>query len=178
MTETPCIVGFCGKDAMKSSKISSESITLFGLGGPTSLRLLNENRSQISKILPKKSTMKPIFLGCEPEDEPPWDELDVGICETVRWLWTLGFQPTDSGDGKKQGDKAGMIGVLEVPHVFMICAPSELHDEADRLYNACGNVPGWFDSDDASIQATYFPVDNICVLELYGMHDGLLGCKG
>ncbi len=110
--------------------------------------------------------------------EPPWEELDGGIRETVRWLWTLGFDTTDSGDGKLQGNKALMAETgeaLPVPHVFMVCPPNELLSQADRLRSACETLPCWKHIPGTSIQATYFALNGIAVIELYGLSDEMLG---
>lgn len=60
---------------------------------------------------------------------PPYDELDPGIRETVRWLYEHGFNPCDSGDGVS---KPKMACAFEQPHVFMTCHVP-LEGEVDRL---------------------------------------------
>lgn len=62
---------------------------------------------------------------------PPYDELDPGIRETVRWLFERGFDPTDSGDGSK----AATMGCAESePNVYMLVKdPHQLIHETDRL---------------------------------------------
>lgn len=64
--------------------------------------------------------------------EPPYDELDPGIRETVRWLFEHGFNPCDSGDGVS---KIGTLpGALDQPHVFMLVSKLErIEVEVDRL---------------------------------------------
>lgn len=62
--------------------------------------------------------------------EPPWDELDEGICSLVRLLWLAGFDPIDSGDGSKA---AWMEGALGVPHVFMRASRHGAAEQHTRL---------------------------------------------
>lgn len=40
-------------------------------------------------------------------EQPPWDEIDTGIRQTVRWLFDHGFDPIDSGDGRAKFDDEG-----------------------------------------------------------------------
>jgi hypothetical protein len=101
--------------------------------------------------------------------EPPWADLDEGIRETVVLLWNAGFEPTDSGDGRRLGTKADMEEALDVPHVFMVCPGDDLIDEARRLWRLAvdaGVVKAHEDS--PLVQATYSPDDGVAVLELYG----------
>lgn len=66
-------------------------------------------------------------------DEPPWSDLDPGIVDTVRVLWSAGFITTDSGDGRTkllEGENDGSI--LPVPHVACRVDPQHLLDETDR----------------------------------------------
>ncbi|HEU4727721.1 MAG TPA: hypothetical protein VFT22_07525 [Kofleriaceae bacterium] len=114
-----------------------------------------------------------IHLGCEPDGEPPWDELDDGIRETVRWLWSLGFQTTDSGDGRRQGAKAEMAEALDVPHVFMVCAPEDMIADADRLGREV--IARGVTGETLSLEATYFPLGGIGVIQLIGIDDQALG---
>lgn len=116
-------------------------------------------------------------LGCDPSDEPPWDELDDGIRETVRLLWSNGFSTSDSGDGRLQGWKADMEGAIDRPHVFSCCAPDELIAECNRLKALLDeHVPGWdAEYPKTMIQGTYSPMDNgLGIVELYGVEDRML----
>lgn len=114
-------------------------------------------------------------LGCDPSNEPPWEELDDGIRETVRLLWSNGFSTSDSGDGRLQGWKADMEGTIDVPHVFSICAPDELIAECNRLKELCdAHILGWSDADGVAIQGSYSPMDGLGIVELYGVHDGMV----
>ena len=118
--------------------------------------------------------MTAIDLGCQLDEtgEPPWSELDDGIRETVRWLWRGGFHTSDSGDGRRLGIKADMEHVLDVPHVFMICAPDELVAEADRLARAV--TARGLTGDAVAIEATYLPLGGVGVLQLFGVDDAAL----
>lgn len=112
--------------------------------------------------------------------EPPWSELDARIRETVRLLWREGFNPTDSGDGRKEG----MECAIATPNVFMrVSEPRRsLVNETDRLAQLMAEHavkveeqgpemgPGH-----VSIQASYDPVTRIGVIALFGVDDELLG---
>lgn len=98
--------------------------------------------------------------------EPPWDELDPGIRETVRMCWEAGFHTVDSGDGSKADT---IEGALAVPHVVMRCPPEILLRESRRLHalavergtaSAIPNAP--------LVEATYSPDDDVGLLTLYG----------
>jgi hypothetical protein len=66
--------------------------------------------------------------------EPPWDDLDPGIYSVVRELWCLGFQTTDSGDGRYKGTiDYDPVAFETTPHVYIAVRPRELEQEADRL---------------------------------------------
>ena len=54
----------------------------------------------------------------EPQPEPDYDELDLGIRKVVRLLWANRFETTDSGDGKSKGAPDGEC-VVGYPHVHM-----------------------------------------------------------
>lgn len=99
-------------------------------------------------------------------EEPPWDDLDPGIRDTVRWCWDNGFEPTDSGDGSKA---AWMEGALDVPHVFMQCIPDDLIDESRRLWRLATDVGLVKANDEAPmVEASYSPDDGVAILTLYG----------
>lgn len=103
--------------------------------------------------------------------EPPWLDLDDGIRETVRALWLAGFEPTDSGDGRKRD----MDCSLDVPAVFMRVDASRLISEAERL-NALvtsWGVPAETDAHGATVQASYAPAEGIGVLMLFGVLDAV-----
>lgn len=99
--------------------------------------------------------------------EPPWADLDEGIRETVMLLWNAGFEPTDSGDGRRLGTKADMDEALDVPHVFMVCAGDDLIDEANRLQRVAEDA-GVVKAGEVLVQATYSPDDGVGVIALYG----------
>jgi len=66
-----------------------------------------------------------------PRTVPPYEELDPGVRETVRWLFEHGFNPT--GDGVSKVGKMGCARPIK--HVYMVVAPSDtLENEVDRLY--------------------------------------------
>jgi hypothetical protein len=96
---------------------------------------------------------------------PPWDDLDVGIRDTVRALWAAGFQPTDSGDGSKFYD---IDGAIVWHHVFMRCAPERLIIEANRLALLVANWPAAGTYEGNRVEANYSPTDGVGVLMLFG----------
>lgn len=116
---------------------------------------------------------------------PPYDEIDPGIRETVRWLYESGFEPCDSGDGRSKFD--GTVHdehdpdmFLRVPNVALIVSPDKLVSEADRL---CGMLAGRGividamgpDEGQPSIQASYDPGrPGDAVIVLLGVDDALL----
>lgn len=101
--------------------------------------------------------------------EPTWDELDDGIRETVRFLWDAGFNPVDSGDGRRLGAKQDMDGALDVPHVFMRCHGDALVDESRRLWRLAMNA-GVIEANENGplVEATYSPDDGVAIIVLYG----------
>lgn len=60
----------------------------------------------------------------------PYDDLDPGIRQVVRWLNDNSFVTTDSGDGvsKPHADE-----VLDVPHVSIRCEAETLVQVCDQL---------------------------------------------
>lgn len=117
---------------------------------------------------------------------PPYDDLDPGIRETVRWLFEAGFEPCDSGDGVSKFN--GVIEddhdpnmFLRYPNVAMLCVPERLVQESDRL---CGMLAGRGvvieaagpDDGQPSIQAHYDPGRPLdAVIVLLGVDDARLG---
>ena len=89
----------------------------------------------LDEAIARYSPVRQVDEGARPE--PPWPDLDPGIRGTVHWLWSHGFRPTDSGDGRsklKHGLPLEDIGALDFPHVFcLVEARAALIDEADRL---------------------------------------------
>lgn len=97
--------------------------------------------------------------------EPPWDDLDPGIRDTVRALWDAGYEPTDSGDGSKAGT---MECAIEVAHVFMRCDPADLVRRAGELLILVSDWPESGDYNGNRVEASYSPSDGIGVLSLFG----------
>jgi hypothetical protein len=103
-------------------------------------------------------------LGMGERVEPPYDDLDPGIRNVVRWLFDNGFNPTDSGDGVSKGD-AG----LDYPHVFMV-AHGHLEAEVERL-DAFLRDRGI--KVEGSVQGNYAP-GGPAIVVLTGVTDALL----
>lgn len=124
----------------------------------------------------------------EGRQPPPYDEIDPGIRETVRWLYESGFEPCDSGDGVSKftglvedPHDPGMF--LRVPNVMMAVSPDKLVSEADRL---CGMLAGRGividamgpDEGQPSVQASYDPGrPGDAVIVLLGVDDALLASR-
>ena len=105
----------------------------------------------------------------------PYDDLDPGIREVVRWLNDNGFDTNDSGDGKAKFNEdgtplpdwaspedQGYDCVIPHPHVVMSCPVENLGPECDRLRDlllAAGVDIGAQGPDgEATIQGTYDPM--------------------
>lgn len=102
-------------------------------------------------------------------DDLDYAKLDPGIREAVRWLRELGFNTTDSGDGRSKPEEARSI---EGPHVVIVYeGPDFLEIVAEDLLGLLadrfGEVPG-----DVEIQANFNPRDGVCMILVLG--DGLL----
>ena len=69
----------------------------------------------------------------------PYDELDPGICATVRWLNDEGFTTYDSGDGRTKlaPDADPCCHVNAFPHVAISVPIEEARAELARLRVVC-----------------------------------------
>lgn len=66
--------------------------------------------------------------------EVPYQELDPGIRQVVRWLNDNGFRTTDSGDGKtKYVEGEEPCCALPFPNVALKTTPKDLVTDCDRL---------------------------------------------
>lgn len=109
-------------------------------------------------------------------DKAPID-LDPGIRNVVEWLQGLGFNTTDSGDGKTK------IGIdedaLDLPHVFMTVDPDDLVPQARLLIAYLRGIgievkPNGMDEKQPTIEATYDPADGSAIIGLFGVDDEML----
>lgn len=103
------------------------------------------------------------------------DELDPGIRRLVLWLRELGFETTDSGDGKTKFEQGWTEGcALAFPHVAIVCRPTEIIDGADKLL-ACLATAGITVTPEGTagptISATYDPADWSALLFLSNVSD-------
>ena len=110
-----------------------------------------------------------------------FEELDPGIRYTVRWLWSEGFDTTDSGDGESKlvgDDPCGCA--LPFPHVAVRVDPSNLYAEADRLWELLIqigiDVHATFVENEqvcprVNVEATYFPGSKTAMILLSGVRD-------
>ena len=123
----------------------------------------------------------------------PYDDLDPGIREVVRWLNEAGFPTMDSGDGKAKFDddgnelpgwEGGTCG-YGVPHAIIAVHPHMLVEQADDLVRALRSQVGITvqatspDGSGVEVQANYDPANGIAVVVLSGLDDdGLARARG
>ena len=111
------------------------------------------------------------------------EELDPGIRKTVLWLRSLGYETTDSGDGKTKptgGDECA----LTFPHVVIRVRPYQLQPVADglmemlRFHHGVEVTPMTPEASASAptptIEASYNPADGIAIVMLYGVDDSML----
>lgn len=92
-----------------------------------------------------------------------YNQLDPGIRETVKWLNSIGFRTTDSGDGVSKSD---MECAMCIPNVAIETTKSSLIDDTDYLdFLLLG-------SDTHQIQASYDPRDGTAIILLLDFDDG------
>jgi hypothetical protein len=106
--------------------------------------------------------------------------LDPGIRRTVEWLNSHGFCTVDSGDGQAKYDDAGNPQdscARPEPNVsILVTQPTMLLPEADRLARIMRSIGigGRIDEGGISVQASYDPFDQSCVIDVVGLHDAIL----
>lgn len=103
----------------------------------------------------------------EPTADVPYEQLDPGIRETVRWLNNRGFKTTDSGDGRTKPRSARTV---EGPHVFITTTPDQMRAEADRLWGDLQFL-GRVGRSYAQVEASYDPGIKSAVILLSGVED-------
>lgn len=109
--------------------------------------------------------------------EIDYSQLDDGIRDTVRWLRSLGFDTTDSGDGKKRD----MECFIDQPNVFMLIGgpqaldPAHWMAETYRLLHAV-SMRG-IEVDPGMVTLSWDPVQGTAILCLLGVDDVELACN-
>jgi hypothetical protein len=107
-------------------------------------------------------------------DDVDYGELDEGIRELVRLLREVGFDTTDSGDGKK----TDMECAMPCPNVACVTRPSNLVDESRRMVRVLAahgvRVEACNMDDRPQIQGTFDPVNNSAVIVLTHVTDNML----
>lgn len=111
-------------------------------------------------------------FNCQPQNEAkePEEKLNKGIVKTVKWLRSLGFKTTDSGDGETHDYECD----LQIPYVHMICSPGTVIEESERLLRLCldrGVEVSFANEENTNphIQVTYNPFENFATLSLYNV---------
>lgn len=111
-------------------------------------------------------------MPCRPHPvEPAFDDIAIGIRETVRTLWRAGFHPCSWSNGE----------TTDGPHVFMtVLDRDDIVRETDRLrlvmarhgayVTPCGNTPA-----DATIEASYDSATGLALIWVVGVDDKRLG---
>lgn len=112
-----------------------------------------------------------------------FDKLDPGIREVVRLLISMGFETTDSGDGKHKVEQGwDAEEVVPFPHVFMKTSKERMVAEADRLVAELagrGVLVGALDPDGSGVyvEATYLPGSDIAIIGLFGLTGDMVGTQ-
>lgn len=119
------------------------------------------------------------------EDFDP-EELDPGVRRLVLWLRGLGFDTTDSGDGRTKlaaGFDEG--SALPYPHVAICVEPENLVRDADRLADLLQEEHGIEvgptppePPDPPRIEASYDPSTGTAMLLLLHVDDSMLRGSG
>lgn len=94
----------------------------------------------------------------------PYEELDPGIRQVVRWLNDNGFYTTDSGDGvtKFEADEP-MCCAMPFPNVAIQTSAAQLIDECNRLTSLLA---------DQGVQVEPLgPEEVVTVVSLQGFYD-------
>ena len=103
-----------------------------------------------------------------------YDQLDPGIRKTVRWLRSLGYETTDSGDGRSKD--LSDTDNLDVPHVAIAlpdqCKPAPF---GDRIWR---EIQMFFDDGEAPdavhVEVSYSARDQRWIVMVYGLDDAML----
>ena len=109
-----------------------------------------------------------------------FDLLDPGIRKTVEWLVDMGFETTDSGDGKHKGQWLGEADYMSQPNVFMQTTKNDLIEEADRLHkllifhHRIILDEATHDQQGPHVQALFDPSDDSAIIALYNIDDSML----
>lgn len=100
------------------------------------------------------------------------DTVQPTMQRTIRWLQSLGMEPTDSGDGVTNVE-ADMECALDFPHVFI---PFDQLGQgkvaADLIWSQIRTIAE--DNTDISVEAGYSPEDGLTTVALYGITDANL----
>lgn len=105
-----------------------------------------------------------------------YSSLAPGIREVVRWVHTLGFATSDSGDGKTN-QAAGMDCAVDwTEPMVAIEAPSAAEGIAssERLWAAICALAGGDPPPRARVETSYSPTDGVAIVLLLGFDDGEL----
>ena len=103
------------------------------------------------------------------------ENLNPGINEVVSFLRDNGFDTCDSGDGLTNVNE-GMEGALPWPHVHCKISQHTLVSQADKLALLTHHLREKENSGFLlpQIEATYFPLDQACVLTFVNVNNAVL----
>lgn len=101
-------------------------------------------------------------------DQLDYQQLDPGIRKTVAYLRGLGFDTTDSGDGKTKVEAIAAGEALPFPHVCILAAPDQLVANCRLLQDLIEHVPG------AHVEGSYDSADNVAIITVLDCPDEAL----
>lgn len=104
------------------------------------------------------------------------ENVDPGVASLVAKLRAMGWDTTDSGDGKTKIE-AGDDEALDVPHVHMVVDGDEMIRLAQVLLKDVQCLVSENNWQNIDIQASYSPIDDVATLSLYGIDDEMLKSK-
>jgi hypothetical protein len=113
--------------------------------------------------------------------EVDYDALDPGIRRTVALLRSAGFRTCDSGDGvTKLAANPDDECALDVASVRAVVDRSDAFWEVDRLLDVVSQATGQSvemlaEVSGVSVEMTYSPLDETCLLAVYVVDDSMLG---
>jgi hypothetical protein len=101
-----------------------------------------------------------------------YESIDPGIRETVRWLRTLGYETTDSGDGRS---KVGMGCALPYPNVAIKLTVADGNWIVGCTRRLAALLRGrGVELFNGAVQLSYDPIQEDALIVLTGVDDDVL----